>query len=88
MALFHADYGSAWLGLRDRCWKYLYDIDARRSQLYDVCADPDEKRDLSAERGSRIDTYRQHVLAWSAARRNAVLRRDRLEPRVFRPGGN
>jgi hypothetical protein len=74
MALFHADYGTAWLGLRDGCWKYLYEIDARRSELYDLCIDPDEKRDVSISHAARVETYRRHVLNWSAARREAVLR--------------
>ena len=73
MALFHADYASGWLGLRDRCWKYLYEIDATRGQLYDVCADPDETRDVAGEHGPRAATYRDHVLAWAAARRAAVI---------------
>jgi arylsulfatase A-like enzyme len=74
MALFHADYASGWIGLRDGCWKYLYEIEARRGQLYDVCTDPDETRDLASAHRARAETYRDHVLAWSAARRHAVTR--------------
>ena len=73
MALFYADYASGWLGLRDDCWKYLYEIDARRSRLFDVCVDPGETRDLSAGHDARVTTYRDHALAWSAARRHVVL---------------
>ena len=73
MALFHADYASGWLGLRDRCWKYLYEIDATRGQLFDVCVDPDETRDVAGEHRARVETYRAHLLSWSAARRDAVL---------------
>jgi hypothetical protein len=74
MALFHADYASGWLGLRDRCWKSLYEIEAKRGQLYDVCVDPDETQDLASTHRARVETYRDHLLAWSAARRGAVLR--------------
>ena len=74
MALFHADYASGWIGLRDACWKFLYEIEARRGQLYDVCADPDETRDLASVHRARVETYRDHLLAWSAARRHAVVK--------------
>ncbi len=72
MALFHADYASGWLGLRDRCWKYLYEIDAKQSQLYDVCVDPDETRNVAASHRARVNTYRDHLLSWAAARRAEV----------------
>ena len=73
MALFYADYASGWLGLRDECWKYVYEIDARRSRLFDVCVDPGESRDVSAEHSARVTAYRDHAVAWSAARRHAIL---------------
>lgn len=72
MALFHADYASGWLGLRDRCSKYLYEIDAGQSQLYDVCVDPDETRDVARDHRARVVTYRNHLLDWAAARRADV----------------
>ena len=40
MALFFTDYSIGWLGLADGCWKYLFEMDAGRSRLFDVCADP------------------------------------------------
>jgi arylsulfatase A-like enzyme len=73
MALFHADYDRAWLGLRDGCWKFLLNVDAGRSRLYDLCADPGETQDRSAENRARVDAYRAHVTDWAAARRAAVL---------------
>jgi glucan phosphoethanolaminetransferase (alkaline phosphatase superfamily) len=73
MALFHADYASGWLGLRDRCWKYVYEIDTARGRLYDVCLDPDETRDLASDHRARVETYRDHLLNWSAARRHAIV---------------
>jgi arylsulfatase A-like enzyme len=73
MALFHADYDRAWLGLRDGCWKFLLEVDAGRARLFDVCADPDETRDRSADEATRTDTYRTRVTAWAASRRAAIL---------------
>jgi hypothetical protein len=53
-ALFFTDYALGWLGLRDGCWKYIYGMDARRSQLYDVCRDPAETVNLAGgERACR-----------------------------------
>ena len=73
MALFHADYDRAWLGLRDGCWKFLLEVDAGRARLFDVCADPAETRDRSAQEPARSDAYRTRVTAWAASRRAVVL---------------
>jgi arylsulfatase A-like enzyme len=76
MALFFTDYALGWLGLRDSCWKYLFEIDSRRSMLFDVCNDPDETRDLSADHAALVETYRARLEAWAAARRAAIADRD------------
>ncbi len=73
MALFFADYDRAWLGLRDGCWKFLLEIEANRSRLFDVCADADETRDLASTDRRRVDAYRARVKEWAAARRATVL---------------
>jgi hypothetical protein len=62
-----------WLGLRDGCLKYLFEIDSRRSQLYNVCDDPGERRDVSETASDRITFYRNRVEQWAAARRASVL---------------
>jgi hypothetical protein len=72
MALFFTDYSIGWLGLADGCWKYLYEIEPRRSRLYDVCADPGETRDRAAEFSNRVSAYRDRVGAWAAAQKAAV----------------
>ena len=74
MALFFTDYSLGWLGLVDGCWKYLYEIDSRRSRLFDVCADPDEIQDRSSF-PDRTSAYRAHLERWAAAQRAAVVRR-------------
>ena len=75
MALFYTDYSIGWLGLADGCWKYLYEIDSRRSRLFDVCADPGETRDRVAEFPARVTFYRDRVVAWAAAQKDRVQRR-------------
>jgi phosphoglycerol transferase MdoB-like AlkP superfamily enzyme len=72
MALYYTDYSLGWLGLTDGCWKYLYEIDARRSRLYDVCRDPGETVDRSPEEPRRTSAYRDRVTAWAAAQKELV----------------
>jgi hypothetical protein len=75
MALFYTDYSIGWLGLADGCWKYLYEIDTRRSRLYDVCADPSETTDRAPGEGARTAGYRDRVTAWAAAQKERVRNR-------------
>jgi len=75
MALFYTDYSIGWLGLADGCWKYLYEIDSRRSRLFDVCADPGETRDRVADYPERVTFYRARVVAWAAAQKDRIQRR-------------
>jgi Sulfatase len=72
MALFFTDYSIGWLGLADGCWKYLYDMDAGRSRLFDVCADPGEVRDRAQEFPGRVAAYRERVRTWAAAQKDAL----------------
>ena len=76
MALFLTDYSLGWLGLRDGCFKYMFEIDAARSKLFDVCRDPREAADMSASglERARVERYRDRVQQWSAAVRRSVQR--------------
>jgi len=67
MSLFFTDYSLGLLGLRDSCWKMLYETDSRRSKLFDVCADPQEKQDLSEGNEARVAAYRDRLQQWIAA---------------------
>jgi len=71
-AFFYTDYSLGWLGLRDSCWKYLYEIDSDRSKLFDVCSDPDEVRNRSGDFEARAHEYRVRVQRWASAQRDAV----------------
>jgi phosphoglycerol transferase MdoB-like AlkP superfamily enzyme len=75
VALFYTDYSIGWLGLADGCWKYLYEIDSRRSRLFDVCADPGETVDRGSEHRGRVVAYRDRVIAWAGAQKDLVTRR-------------
>jgi arylsulfatase A-like enzyme len=72
MALFLTDYTLGWLGLRDGCWKYQLAVTAGRSQLFDVCGDPDETRNVAAASPDRVSAYRERLLQWSTAQRALV----------------
>jgi glucan phosphoethanolaminetransferase (alkaline phosphatase superfamily) len=74
MALFFTDYSLGLLGLRDGCWKYIYEINAARSKLFDVCRDPNETINLSADRPEQALAYRDRVTKWSAAQKAAFSR--------------
>lgn len=67
MSLFFTDYSLGWLGLYDSCRKYLFEIDSRRSHLYDVCSDPQEKADLASQQPERTAAYRSVVERWIAS---------------------
>jgi len=69
VALFFTDYSLGWLGLADECWKYLYQLESRRSYLFDVCVDPAEQADRSAEQPARVAAYRDRVQQWAAAQK-------------------
>jgi lipoteichoic acid synthase len=73
MAFFFTDYAVGRLGLRDGCLKYMFEVEARRSQLFNVCEDPGEQRDVSSDSSDRVAAYRERVEQWAAARRAAVL---------------
>jgi arylsulfatase A-like enzyme len=66
LAFFFTDYSRPWVGIRDGCWKYLLDIDAGRSRLFDVCADPNEVTDRTANLGPDERAYRLRAMQWLA----------------------
>jgi hypothetical protein len=64
MAFFFTDYSLGWLGLRDGCWKFLYEMSSKRAKLFDVCGDPDERRDAAAAQHARVAAYSERVQQW------------------------
>lgn len=73
MALFYTDYTLGWLGLRDGCWKFMHEVDSRRSRLFDLCTDPSETKDLSSRDAVRVAAYRDRLERWSAAQRARLM---------------
>jgi arylsulfatase A-like enzyme len=73
-ALFYTDYSLSLMGLRDGCWKYLYELDSGRSKLFDLCEDPSESKDVSALNPERVAAYRNRVTRWSAAQKGRLIR--------------
>jgi arylsulfatase A-like enzyme len=76
MALFFTDYALGWLGLRDGCWKAIVEIESGRARLFDLCTDPDETVDRSAEYPDRVRAYRDRLDGWSRASRAAIVSSD------------
>jgi glucan phosphoethanolaminetransferase (alkaline phosphatase superfamily) len=72
MALFYTDYSIGWLGLRDGCWKFIHEVESKRSRLYDVCVDPEEIVDRSGGDPTLVEAYRDRLERWSAAQRAAI----------------
>jgi arylsulfatase A-like enzyme len=73
MAFFFTDYALLWAGLRDGCWKYLLEVEADRSQLFNVCRDTEERTSVASSESARVTAYRARVLAWIAVTRSSVL---------------
>jgi glucan phosphoethanolaminetransferase (alkaline phosphatase superfamily) len=73
MALFYADYSLSLLGLRDGCWKYIYELESGRSELFDLCEDKNEKDDQSDGNRDRVTAYRDHLERWGAAQKARIL---------------
>jgi phosphoglycerol transferase MdoB-like AlkP superfamily enzyme len=76
MALFYTDYSLTFMGLRDGRWKYLYEMESRRSKLFDVIADAEETTDLASIHPERVEAYRARVREWASAQK-ALIKSDR-----------
>jgi len=74
LALFFADYSQGMVGLRDGPLKFIYELDSRRARLFDVTADPDERRNLAADRMWEVRGYERVLREWSAAQKNGLIR--------------
>jgi hypothetical protein len=74
LALFYTDYSLSFLGLRDGCWKYVYELESGRSKLFDLCRDAGERDDAAARHPERVAAYRAHVRRWGAAQKALITR--------------
>jgi len=69
VARFLTDHAVWQVGLRQGRYKFIYDIEADRGQLYDLWADPQEQHNLSNQQPQRYKAYREDVLGFSARQR-------------------
>jgi phosphoglycerol transferase MdoB-like AlkP superfamily enzyme len=74
MALFFTDYSLSLMGLRDGCWKYVYELESERSRLFDVCGDPLEAQDRSSSDPERVGAYRALLLNWASDQKALITR--------------
>ena len=72
VALFYTDYSLSFMGLRDGCWKFIYELESGRSKLFDVCADASESNDVSSSHPARVDAYRTHLGKWASAQKALI----------------
>jgi phosphoglycerol transferase MdoB-like AlkP superfamily enzyme len=73
MVLSYTDYSLGLMGLRDGCWKYIYELESGRSKLFDLCRDSTELNDLSNFHPERVTAYRAILVRWSAAQKALML---------------
>src|SRR5262249_46715797 len=71
-ALFFTDYSLGLFGLRQGNWKFIQEVGAGRSKLYDLEVDPAERQSVAEQHPERVERYRQHLLRWAAAQRGLV----------------
>ena len=74
LAFFFTDYALLWAGLRDGCWKYLLEVEADRSRLFNVCRDAEERTSMASSESARVTAYRARVLTWIAVTRSSYLK--------------
>ncbi len=60
------------LGLRDGRWKLIHELESRRSRLYDLEEDSEEKRDVAGLHPERVEAYRHHLLRWATAQKYRI----------------
>jgi arylsulfatase A-like enzyme len=73
LALFYTDYSLTLMGLRDGDWKYIYELDSRRSKLFDLRQDAAEVNDLSHLHPERVSAYLGLLTRWSAVQKALIL---------------
>lgn len=72
VARFLIDHAMFQVGLRQGRWKFIHEMESGRSQLFDVEADPAERRDLAREHPQRVTRYRDHLRAFTLRQRASI----------------
>ena len=63
-AYFYAANDDYLLGVREGQWKYVYNATRGADELYDMVADPEEKRNVAKQHPDLCQTLRQRLAAW------------------------
>jgi arylsulfatase A-like enzyme len=71
-ALFLTDYSLGLVGLRDGDWKFIHEVEAGRSKLYDLATDPAEHHSVAEQHPERVQRYRRYLLRWAAVQKGLV----------------
>jgi membrane-anchored protein YejM (alkaline phosphatase superfamily) len=87
MALFFADYSRGLVGLRDGPLKFIDELDSTHARLFDIARDPDERRNIAADRAGDVKRYRSVLRAWSAAQKDALMQSRRGRSHAAGPEG-
>jgi arylsulfatase A-like enzyme len=64
MAVFFTDHDLLKAGLRHGRYKLIHEQEHARLRLYDLAADPAERRNLAASEPARAELYRRWLLRW------------------------
>ena len=75
-AYFYVAQDEFKLGVREREWKYIYDLRSGTDELYNLANDPDERIPLEGEQ-PRATRLRQRLAAWAEANRRVYEARNR-----------
>jgi len=73
-ALFFTDYATRLVGLREARWKFVYEFESGRANLFDVERDPGEANNLAALFPDRSRMFEGRVKTWISAQKELVLR--------------
>jgi lipoteichoic acid synthase len=68
-AYFYAAESAFKLGVRERNWKYIFDLREGVDELYNLDLDPDEQRNVAVEQPALCGRLRQRLAAWTEANR-------------------
>jgi arylsulfatase A-like enzyme len=62
LVLLHTNWKDDFLGVRDGDWKYIYRVWDGFEELYNIKNDPDEKKNIAAERQDISSMYKKYLL--------------------------
>jgi hypothetical protein len=77
MIYFYADWYRHYLGLRDGQWKYIYELDGDKHELFDLDHDRGEKNNLAATNPKQVASYQERTLSFERYYRELIPNYDR-----------